>query len=180
MTDPAPIFRREALDFRSGVGHERAALRADSPWTRPLYWLMLMLAVGAVGAGWAVRADATTSGPASLDLPTRTFTALVPVAAGSDVQPGRPVRLRLSGRTLDADVLTVQMTDTADARRAGFASTTGPAVLLTGALTVDENTAGLPASSRQQGRVVVVLRSDRLIHLFLDGVGGLFGKGGDG
>jgi hypothetical protein len=182
MTDSSSIFRREALDFRDGVGQERAVLRVGGPWSRPMYWLVLVLAVAAIGVGCTVRADATTSGAALLDLPARTFTALMPVAAEPDLRPGQPVRLSLTGpagRTLAAAVRTVQVIDDAGARRAGFASPAGPAVLVSGSLAADTDIAGSPSAGRQEGWAVVVLRSDRLINLFLDGVGGLFGKGGD-
>jgi hypothetical protein len=182
MTEPAPIFRREALDFRSGVRRDRTALQLGGPWSGLMYGLVLVLGVVAVAIGWAVRADVTTSGPALLDARAGTFTALVPVAAGPEIRGGQPARLRLADATagtVAAEVRDARVIDGDGARRAGFASMTESAVLVSGVLAGGPDVGVPPSSGGQEARAEIVLRSDRFIDLLLDGVAALFGRGGE-
>ena len=179
MTEPTSIFRREALDFRSGVLREPTALQLGGRWSELLYGLVLILGVAAVAVGVAVRTEATTSGPALLDTRTGSFVALLPVAAGPEIKGGQLARLRpahATGRTLVGQVRHAELTDGNGVRQAGFASAAGPAVLVSGVLAGDAKAGVLP---QQQGRAVIVLRSGRFVDLFFDGVGDLFAKGGE-
>ncbi len=180
MTESAKIFRREALDFRAGTREQDTTLWVDNRWTRWLYWFMLALAAVATAMAFAIHTDETTSGPAWIDPPGRTFVALLPAAA--DLRPGDPVRLEVrgaGGRTVMAHTATVEVTDAAAARRAGFAAPAQPAVLVAGALTADAAILEMPPSTRQGADAVVILRTASVFQLFFDGVGDLLGGGGD-
>jgi hypothetical protein len=107
--------------------------------------------------------------------------ALVPGAASPDLQPGQTVRLHvqgLEGPPLTARALKAEVADQAAIRRAGFPSSSQPAVLVTGVLGPHADV-GVPPSPRPEGRAVVVLRSQRILDLFLRQLQGTLGKGGD-
>jgi hypothetical protein len=129
-----------------------------------------------------VRTSETTSGPALINVPERTFVALVPDAAAPDLQPGQLVRLRVDGpgkQPIDARALRAQVADQAGVRRAGFAASSQPAMLVTGVLAPDADVASLPSAPGQEGWAVVVLRSERILELFLRQLRGTLGRGGD-
>jgi hypothetical protein len=182
MTPPPGLFRQEALEFHTGQQRPDGVLRVDSPWTRWTYWLVLALLV----AGLIVTATAhtfeTTSGPALIDVQERTFVALVPGAASPDLQPGQTVRLDvqgLEGAPLAARALKAEVADQAAVRRAGFPSSSQPAVLVRGVLGSHVDVGALPSSPRHEGQAVVVLRSQRILDLFLRQLRGTLGRGGD-
>ncbi len=182
MTERRSLFRQEALEFQAGPPGPGGVLRIDPRWTAWLYWIVLaLLMAGVVGTATARTAE-TTSGPALINLPDRTFVALVPDAAAPDLQPGQPVRLQLNGpdrRVLAARVRRAEVADQAAVRRAGFASSAQPAILVSGVLAADAEVASLPSSPGQEGRAVVVLRSERIVNLFLRQLRGTLGRGGD-
>jgi hypothetical protein len=181
MTPPG-LFRQEALEFHTGQQRPDGVLRVDPPWTRWAYWLVLALLVAGVVVTWTARTSQTTSGPALVDVQERTFVALVPGAASPDLQPGQTVRLDvrgLKGPPLAARALKAEVADQAAIRRAGFPSSSQPAVLVTGVLEPHADVGALPSSPRHEGRAVVVLRSQRLLDLFLRQLQGTLGKGGD-
>lgn len=183
MTEPAPIFRQEALDFRSGVRRERTDLRLGHPWTGLVYRLVLAVGFAALVICWAVRTEATTSGPASVDPRAGTFTAFVPAAAGPEVSAGQAVRLRLTGagkRTYAGQVVQAEATDGAEVPEPGMPSAPGPVVLVSGVLQSGADAGVVPPSGPQPAQAVVVVRSERLLDLLVDGVIGLFAEGGDG
>jgi hypothetical protein len=182
MTPPSDLFRQEALEFHTGQQRPGGILRVDAPWTRWAYWLVLALLVGGVIITATARTSETTSGPALIDVQERTFVALIPGAASPDLQPGQTVRLDvqgLEGPPLAARTLQAEVADQAAIRRAGFPSSSQPAVLVTGVLGPHADTASLPSSPRQEGRAVVVLRTQRILELFLRQLQGTLGKGGD-
>jgi hypothetical protein len=138
-----------------------------------------------VAAGVVVTATArtseTTSGPARINVQQRTYVALVPDAASPDLRPGQLVHLQVNGpggRVLAARLLSAKVADQAGVRRAGFASSSQPAMLVTGVLERHADVTVLPSSPRPEGRVVVVLRSQRILDLFLRQLRGMLGKGG--
>ncbi len=181
MTPPSGLFRQEALEFHTGQQRPDGVLRVDAPWTRWTYWLVLALLVAGVLVTVTAHTSETTSGPALIDVHERTFVALVPGAASADLQHGQTVRLDvpgLAGPPLTARVRKAEVADQAAIRRAGFPSSSQPAVLVTGVLAPHADVASLP-SSRQEGRAVVVLRSQTILDLFLRQLQGTLGKGGD-
>ncbi|HZD01328.1 MAG TPA: hypothetical protein VFA46_14405 [Actinomycetes bacterium] len=180
MTQRPPLFRQEALEFQTGQP-QGGVLRIDPPWTGWAYWIVLAFVVAGVAIIWTARASQTTSGPALLNVQERTFVALVPSAASPEIRPGQLVRIQVDGtggRPIDARALRAGVADQAAVRRAGFASSSQPAILVTGILAPNADVAPLPSSPRQEGRAVVVLRSQRILDLFLRQLRGTLGRGG--
>jgi hypothetical protein len=181
MTSSLNLFRQEALEFHTGQQRPDGVLRVDTAWTRWAYWLVLsLLAAGVMVTATAPTSEAT-SGPALIDVPERTFVALIPGAASPDLQPGQIVRLDVQGRAgppLPARTLKAEIADQAAIRRAGFPSSSQPAVLVTGVLAPHADVTSLP-SPQHKGRAVVVLRSQRILDLFLSQLHGTLGEGGE-
>lgn len=181
MTERRSLFRQEALEFRAGGPRQGGVLRIEPPWTRWLYWIVLGVLVAGVVVTATARTSETTSGPALINMQDRTFVALVPDAASRDLQRGQLVRLRpdgRDGRPLDARVFRAELADQAGVRRAGFASSSQPGMLVTGFLAPHGEVASSPSSPRNEGRAVVVLRSERVLNLFLRQLRGMLGGGG--
>lgn len=146
-----------------------------------MYWIVLGLVVAGVVVTATARTSETTSGPALVNVPERTFVALVPGAASPDLQRGQLVRLQVDGqegRPLAARVLRAELADQAGVRQAGFASSSQPAVLVTGVLGPHADVGALPSSPRHECRAVVVLRSQRVLDLLLRQLRGMVGGGG--
>ena len=182
MTERPSLFRQEALEFHAGRPLEDPVLRIDPVWTRWSYWMVLALVVAGVVISATVRTSETTSGPALINVQERTFVAVIPVAASPNLQRGQLVRLELNapeGQALAARVLKAEVADPASVLRAGFASSSGPAMLLTGVLTPDADVATLPSSQRHEGWAVVALGSQRILDLFLRQLSGTLGEGGE-
>jgi hypothetical protein len=181
MTERPSLFRQEALEFHAGHPQPGGVLRIDRRWTGWLYWIVLALVVAGVVVTVTARTSETTQGPALINVQERTFVALLPDAASPDLRGGQLVRLQVAGSkggSLAARVLRTEVADQAGVRRAGFASSSQPAVLVTGVLAPDADVASLP-SPRPEGRAVVVLGSQRILNLFLRQLGGILGGGGD-
>jgi hypothetical protein len=181
MSERPSLFRQEALEFRAGGPRQGGVLRIEPPWTGWLYWIVLGLVVAGVVVTATARTSETTSGPARINMYERTFVALVPDAASADLQRGQLVRLQVDGREgrpLAARVFRAEVADQAGVRRAGFASSSQPAMLVTGILAPHGEVASSPSSPRHEGRAVVVLRSQRVLNLFLRQLRGMLGGGG--
>jgi hypothetical protein len=177
MTERPSLFRQEALEFQSRQP-QGGVLRIDPPWTRWAYWIVLALVVAGVVVSATARTSETTSGPALINVQARSFVALVPDAAAPDLRPGLLVRLHVDGsdrRALPARVLTAGVADQAGVRRAGFASYSQPAVLVTGILETRADVTSLPASPPHEGRAVVVLGSRTILNLFARQLRGTLG-----
>jgi hypothetical protein len=181
MTEPPSLFRREALEFKAGQLGHGDVLRIDPPWSRWTYWIVLALVLAGVVVTTTVRTSKTTSGPTVINVRDRTFAALVPDAASPDLHRGQRVRLELHGArrpVLAARVLRSAVADQAGLRRAGFAASSQPGVLVTGVIEGNADVASLPASP-PEGRAVVTLGSQKILDLFLGQLRGMLGKGGD-
>ena len=181
MTERPPLFRQEALEFQASQP-QGGVLRIDPPWTRWAYWIVLALVVAGVVIAWTARISETTSGPALINLEERSFVALVPNAASPDLRPGQLVHLQVEGlgaRPLAARALKAEVADQAGVRRAGFVSPSQPAMLVTGVLAPNADVAPSPSSPRREGRAVVVLRSQRILDLFLRQLRGTLGRDGE-
>jgi hypothetical protein len=188
MTERPALFRQEAVEFHAGRARPGGVLRIDPRWTGWMYWAVLALVVAGVVVIVTARTSETTSGPALVSVQDRTFVALVPDAAASDIRPGLLVRVQLdgpAGRPLAARVLRAEVADRAAVRRAGFGWTSQASMLVTGVLAPHADVASLPssalssASPRREGRAVVVLRSERMLNLFVQQMSGMLGGGGD-
>jgi hypothetical protein len=182
MTRPLNLFRQEAVEFHTGQQRPDGVLRLDSPWTRWTYWLMLVLVVAGVVLAGTAHTSETTSGPVLVDMQERTFVALVPGAAAPDLHPGQTVRLEvqgLDGPPLVARALATEVADQDAVRTAGFPPSSQPAVLVRGVLGPTSSVGPSAPSAGHQGRAVVVLRSQRILDLFLRQLSGTLGKDGD-
>jgi hypothetical protein len=183
MTPPSGLFRQEALEFHTGQQRPDGVLRLDPAWTRWTYWLVLALLLAGVIVAATASTSETTSGPALINMQEGTFVALVPGAASPDLQPGQTVRLDVQGLDsppLAARALKAEVADQAAIRQAGFPSSYQPAVLVSGVLGSHADVgAALAPSARHEGRAVVVLRSLRILDLFLRQLQGTLGNGGD-
>jgi hypothetical protein len=179
MTERPSLFRQEALESHAARLGQGGVLRIDPLWTRWLYWIVLAFLVAGVVVTAMARTAETTSGPALVNVHARTFVALVPDAASPDLRRRQLVHLQVGSRELTARVLRFGVADAAGVRRAGFASSSQPAVLVTGVLAPDADVASLPPSPRHEGRAVVVLGSQRILNLFLRQLRGTLG-GGEG
>jgi hypothetical protein len=181
MTERPSLFRREALEFHRRQTGQGGVLRIEPPWTRWSYWTVLALVAAGLVVAATARTSETTSGPAWINVQQRTYVALVPDAASPDLRRGQIVHLRVNGlgaRVLAARVLNATVADPARVRRAGFASSSQPAVLVTGVLERDDDLASLASSRGAKGRAVVVLRSQGLLDLFARQLRGMLGTGG--
>jgi hypothetical protein len=181
MTERPSLFRQEALEFHDGRSRPGGVLRIDPPWTGWLSWIVLALLVAGVAVAATARVSETTSGPALINVQERTFVALVPGAASPDLQRGQLVRLQVDGpegRPLAARVLRAEAAGQAGIRRAGFASSSQPAMLVTGVLAPHADVASLPSSPRHQGRAIVILGSQRILDLLFRELSGTLGGGG--
>jgi hypothetical protein len=182
MTERASPFRQEALEFQAD-GPGQGVLRIDPPWTGWLYWIVLVLVVAGLVVTATARTSETTSGPALVNVQERTFVALVPDAAAPDLHSGQLVRVQLNGPNgpaLAGSVVSADVADQAGIRRAGFASSSQPAMLVTGVLAPDADLASLPPpGAGYEGRAVVVLGSQTIFTLFLRQLRGALGRGGD-
>lgn len=179
MTERPSLFRQEALEFHTRRAQPEGVLRIAPWWTGWLYWIALAsVAAGVVVAG-TVHISETTSGPAMINVQERTFAVFVPDSASADLQEGQLVRLQVDGSAgpLAARVRRVEAADQAELRRAGFASSSQPGVLVTGALPSDADVASLPSAPQREGRAVVVLGSETILNLFLSAVGRDAGEG---
>jgi hypothetical protein len=182
MTPPPGLFRQEALEFHTGQQRPDGVLRVDAPWTRWAYWLVLALLVAAGILTATASTSETTSGPALIDVHERTFVALLPGAASADLRPGQTVRLDaqgLVGPPLTARVREAEVADQSDIRKAGFPASAQPAVLVTGILASRADVAAPPSSPRQEGRAVIVLRTETVLDLFLRQLRGTLGNEGE-
>ncbi len=178
MTERPSLFREEAIEFHVRPPQPGGIPRIDPPWTRWLYWIVLALVVAGAAVAATVRTSETTSGPALISVPERTFVVLVPDAAARDLHGGQLVRLQVdgsAGRPLAGRVRSAEVADQTAVREAGFAESSQPAVLVTGVLEPYADVTSLPSSPRPEARAVVVLRSRRILDLFLGQLGG----GGD-
>lgn len=183
MSRPASPFRQEALDFRTGLDAARegdTSPRIDPPWTRWMYWAVLVLTVAGVVATLLVRSQETTSGPARVDTDAMTFVAVVPDAAGSALRRG--TRVRLDPAHADADslggtVVEVTTADAATVRAEGLSPPSGPMTLLRGV--VDGEAAELSSGSAPavEARAVVELRSGTVWDLLTRQGSGMLGGG---
>ena len=172
---PTELFRREALDYWSRQRGPGAVLRVTSPWVRWLYWIVLALVVVSLVLTFFTRIDQSTSGPALVNPQERTFVAVLPAIAGSDLHGGRPLRLEVDGpsgwQDLSARIVRAEAANDADLQRAGFGSFPQPAILITGVLDVTD-LAGTPPPSRLTGRAVIVLGSKPVFSVLLHGFQG--------
>jgi hypothetical protein len=176
MRTPPDLFRREALEFWSRQRGPVGVLRVTASWVRWLYWTLLALVAAGLTLTYFAPIEQTISGPALVDPQQRTFVAVLPALAGSELRGERPLRLEVRGPAGWQDVapstLHAEAAEDTDVQRAGFNSFPRPAILVTGVLAPDPVLMVKPSSARLTGRAVVVLGSGRAFFVLLHGFEG--------
>ena len=90
-----PPFRAEALEHHQARGGPGSLLRVEARWTRPVFWLLLGLAVAGLLAGVLVKVDRFAFAPAAVQ--GREVRAAMPGALVNSVMAGDRARLILPG-----------------------------------------------------------------------------------
>jgi hypothetical protein len=170
MTDPATIFRDEALRNREAQPPPAQTPRPTPRWIARAYWALLILVAAGLGASALIRVGEAARGPAVIR--DGAITAVVPVAFASDLHQGMPVDLTLRGRGTVTVALTATGPEVADAAAASKAlgitiSGVGPAP---GALLVVRAAAPQHAAEGATGTVSVQVGSRPLIVALVTGL----------
>jgi len=179
------LFRQEAVDFHArGREAVSGVLRLDSRWMRWSYWITLALVAVGITLSVVAHTDTTTTGPAVVNGEDGSFQALLPATVAPQLEDARSLRIRLGGLRggppRSGALTRVQPAEDAEVRRAGLAQPRQPAILLSGRLTGAANgAASVPARTNLEGRVTVVLRSERVLGVFVDRLKRMVGTSGD-
>jgi len=96
MTDPALIFREEALRSREAAPPPAGTPQASPRWIAWAYWALLALVAVGLTVGALVRVPEVARGPAVVR--DGAVEAVVPAFFASDLHPGMPLELTLRGR----------------------------------------------------------------------------------
>ncbi len=163
MTDPALIFREEALRSREAEPPPAGTPRRTPPWIAWAYWALLALVAAGLAAGLLVRVGEAAQGPAVIR--GGAVEAVVPAVFSSDLHPGMRLTLTLPGRGPVIVTLTATGPELADAAAASRYLQTpvtgaGPAP---GALLVVRAAAPKSAAEGATGTVSVQVGSRPLI-----------------
>ncbi len=170
MTDPAMLFREEALRSREAQSPPAGAPRPTPRWIARAYWALLVLVAVGLAASALIRVGQEAQGPAVIR--DGTVEAVVPAVFASDLHSGMPVELTLRGRGPVRVALTATGPEVADAAAASRAlgipvSGVGPAP---GALLVVRAAAPQHATEGTTGTVSVPVGSRPLIVSFVTGL----------
>jgi hypothetical protein len=96
MTDPALLFREEALRSRQGpAGPWREEVPVSPAWTARAYWALLVLLVAGLTGSALIRVGEFARGPAVVH--GRVVEAAVPAVFASELRAGLPLELTLPG-----------------------------------------------------------------------------------
>jgi hypothetical protein len=169
MTDPALIFREEALRSREAQPPPARTTRPTPPWVAWAFWTLLaLIAVGLVASA-LIRVGEVARGPAVIR--GGAVEAAVPAVFASDLHPGMLLTLTLPGRGAVTVRLTATGPEVADAaaasRSLGTPVGAGPAP---GALLVVRATAPPRAAEGATGTVSVQVGSRPLIVTLVTGL----------
>ena len=96
MTDPALIFRAEALRSREAQPPPARTPQPTPPWIAWADWVLLALVAVGLTASTLIRVGEVARGPAVIR--GGTVEAVVPAAFASDLHLGTPLTLTLPGR----------------------------------------------------------------------------------
>jgi hypothetical protein len=170
MTDPALIFREEALRSREAEPTPARTPRRTPPWIARAYWVLLALLAAGLAAGALIRVGEVARGPAVIR--GGTVEAVVPAAFSSDLHPGMRLTLTLPGRSPVIVTLTSTGPEVADAAAASSylrtpVTGTGPAP---GALLVVRAAAPKGARQGATGTTSVQVGSRPLIVTLVTGL----------
>jgi hypothetical protein len=177
-TNPEAIFRAEALEFRArGRGAHGGVVRLGSRWLRWTYRATLVLVLAAVASMWFIRTGETTSGPAVVDGPAGTVTALLPAVVAPDLAHSQGLTVALpGGGTARVTGLHVQLAGAAAIQAAGLTPLSQPAILVTGRL-VPDSAAAAADRPRLRTQASALLRSESLASVLARQFGAMLGQG---
>jgi hypothetical protein len=177
MTDPALIFREEALRSRETQPPPGGAARASTRWIAGAYWALLALLAAGLTAGALIRVGKVAQGPAVVR--EGAVEAVVPAAFASDLHPGMPLKLTLRGHSPVTVAVTGTGPEVAGAAAASslLRTAVGGADPAPGALLVVRATAPHHVAEGAAGTASVQVGSQRLIVTL---VAGLVSGAGDG
>jgi len=96
MTDPALLFREEALRSREPRPPPGGAVRASPAWIARAYQAVLILVAAGLAAAALIRVGQVARGPAVVR--GGTVEAVVPAVFASELHSGMPLQLTLPGR----------------------------------------------------------------------------------
>jgi hypothetical protein len=143
MTDPALIFREEALRSRDAQPSPARRQRPQPPrWIAAAYWALLALMATGLAAGLLIQVGNRAQGPAVIR--DGAVQAVVPAAFAPDLHPGLPLKLTQPGRAPVTAVMTGTGPEVADAKAASTLLQTkvsGPGPLLLIRATMPQSTA---------------------------------------
>lgn len=170
MTDPATIFREEALRSREAQSPAAQTPRRTPRWIAWAYWALLILVAAGLAASALIRVAEAARGPAVIR--GGAVEAVVPAAFAANLHPGMPVELTLRGHGPVIVALTATGPDVADASAASKAlgitiSGVGPAP---GVLLVIRAAAPQHATEGASGTVSVQVGSRPLIVSLVTGL----------
>jgi hypothetical protein len=170
MTDPAVIFREEALRGREAQPPPGGEARASPRWIAGAYWALLALVAVGLTAGALVRVGEVARGPAVVR--EGVVEAVVPAVFASDLHPGMPLELALQGRrpvTLAVTATGPEVAGAAAASRLLRTAVSG-ADSAPGALLVVRATAPQRVAGGAAGTASVQVGSQRLIVALVAGL----------
>ena len=96
MTDPALLFREEALRSQEGPAGPGREAPVSPRWTSRAYWALLVLVVAGLAGSTQLRVGEFARGPAVVR--GRVVVAVVPAFFAAELRAGLPLELRLRGR----------------------------------------------------------------------------------
>jgi hypothetical protein len=134
MTDPALIFRAEALRSLEAQAPPARTQRPEPPrWIAVAYWAVLTLIAAGLAVGLLIRVGDVARGPAVIQ--DGVVEAVVPAAFAPDLHPGLPLELSLPGRAPVTVTITSTGPEAADAKAASTllrtkVSEAGPLLLI--------------------------------------------------
>jgi hypothetical protein len=116
MTDPATIFREEALRNREAQPPPAQTPRPTPRWIARAYWALLVLVAVGLAASALIRVGEAAGGPAVIR--DGAVEAAVPAVFAANLHQGMPVDLTLRGRGTVIVALTSTGPEVADAAAA--------------------------------------------------------------
>lgn len=188
MTDPALLFREEALLFREDLRRHDDPAGQGRPapvsprWTARAYWMVLALVVAGLLGSAQLRVGEFARGPAVVR--GQTVEAVVPAALAAELRAGLPLELIVRGR---APVTAIVGSTGPELTGAGAASTLlgtdvtraglPPGTLLVVRATVPSVTGPREMAGPQAGTASVQVGSQRLIATLVAGLAPASGTG---
>jgi hypothetical protein len=178
-TSPEAIFRAEALEFRArGRNARGGVIRLGTWWIRWPYRATLLLVLAAAASMWFIRTGETTVGPAVVDGPAGTVTALLPAVVAPDLAHSQGLTVTLpDGRSARVSGLRVQLAGAAAIRAAGLTPLGQPAILVTGRLVPGSAAAAAEQQPRLRTQASVLLRSESLADVLARQFRSMLGQG---